>query len=114
MGSGSKRKSNDRVLINTPLNSYGPTGAGGNQPTRDVNNLCPAFRVKLEKQNIPVGSELIAVNGNSIQILGKDIEVCRLTKTQVERTKNCLRTGISYSIKVTKEKDGLYADFLPA
>jgi hypothetical protein len=95
MGSGSKRKGNDRVRINVPQ-SEGGGGSGGVAAGggRDINQLCPMiFRVKIAHQlgnGTPVeirGNELLA-NGESV---GK------LPSNRVEQLKVCSASGVNYA-----------------
>jgi hypothetical protein len=113
MGSSTKRKSNDRPVINRPKSNNGAEtgGVSGTRPEPvDINNLCPlAFDVKLDNQLTPVGSKLILEGKLLISIEG--VVVGRLTPLQYELIKKCSLLGYTYQdIKAVERKGLRYAE----
>jgi len=104
MGSGTKRKPNDNVLINRPIGM----GIGG--ANEDLNIVCPpTFRVKLATPKpLPEGTHL-DLEKETIFYSGQ--KVGSLTSSQIATVTKCLTLGYRYSGKVVNENNKQYGVF---
>lgn len=111
MGSGSKRKGNDVVRINTPQVAVGAkigNGIAGGQGANageqiDINQACPlAFSVKL-KQRLANGI-VVTISGDSI-LVGAEV-IGKLSPARSKQINFCMSSGIQYAGKTESDKNG--------
>lgn len=105
MGSGNKRKTNDRVRINVPASADSTGGgvASGGSDQVDINQACPlAFIVKLQQQ---VDNGLKAtISGNDI--LSGEKVIGKLSSARSKQISFCAENGIQYVGKTESDKNG--------
>jgi hypothetical protein len=109
MGSGSKRKGNDTLIINRPRPEGTATG-GGSSGGEDINRVCPpAFDVGIKPPRpIPDGTP-VTVKGQELYIHGD--RVGKLTSKNEEVLTRCADHGIGYAAAVVNRRGKAYAHF---
>lgn len=117
MGSSGTRKPADKLRISLPPDSgsgSGGAGGGGGIPQQDINNICPlTLRVKLVRQDTPVGIDL-ALDGNALQLAAdRSVDVGTVPSSIMKTLQTCMGLGVSYpTISVVENKQGVrYAEF---
>ncbi|MFZ3009941.1 MAG: hypothetical protein WA030_02900 [Candidatus Microsaccharimonas sp.] len=120
MGSGDKRKTNDKSRVNPPMQAAADNTAtistevngpgGGSRTTQDINNLCPvAFKVKVDV-DLPVGTELVLEGNHLYTADGRGAG--RISTNNLKRLTACAARGITYEASVVTDKRGnRYAEF---
>jgi hypothetical protein len=114
MGSGTKRKPNDKVIINVPKTRVS-TGSGGGSGGRASEALTcpPSFRVKLPTStNLKDETPLtLQQEGDIISIFSNQRKVTTLSKNRSTEISACIQAGFKYAGLVKVEKNDIFGEF---
>ena len=113
MGSGSKRKSNDRPIIRTPkqVSGNGSGEEGGSRP-KGSDTCPPSFVVELPSGEGSEGQKLVLkLSEDIISIILNNEEITTLSKNKSIEISNCIKAGFQYHGVVRVKKDGVYGEF---
>lgn len=117
MGTGTKRKSSDTVII-TPKKKIREGGSGsfsGKRVSTDDMELCPAsFKIKLPSGvHLPNGTRLIVrQERNTVVLYFGNTKIVKLNAKKGQRIASCIAEGLRYEGTVRKEDGAAYAEVI--